>query len=745
MKKMAVRLVLPRSVKELLSAKSAKQVMAINPPQEGSRSNANGNTGATSSFSPPTFVETLARLRVPDHELIRRIGSGAYGEVWLARNVVGTLRAVKVVHRCNFSEAYPFEREFKGIQKYEPISRGHEGLIDILQIGRNDEAGYFYYVMELADDAAQNRKPEIGNPKEARNSKAETSAEDQPIRTAGFGFPSDFGLRNSDLYSPRTLRHDLKQHGRLTPNECLRIGLMLSSGLEHLQQQGLVHRDIKPSNIIFVNGAPKLADIGLVADVDEARSFVGTVGFIPPEGPGTAQADVYGLGKVLYEMLTGKDRQEFPALPDEFLGSTRDSCGRLRPGASGEATFERRLWTELNQITLRACESDTRRRYPSAQAMHDELALWERGQSVKRKRAVDRCLGVFKNALLMAVLLAAILGGTRFASKALFPAEYGHKPSSNDEATDLYKRGWYVYQKKTEANMKLAIARFEEAIAKDPKYAAAHAALANSYCWSLGDLRPDYGKAREHAEKALALDRKLPEAHKALALLKWLDEWDFPNSEEEFKLAINLAPHDAAVHEMYGCYLLSMGRVSESIKELKEAEWLDGISLSIPGLLAGAYSCNNQDELAVKGYKYLIAMETNAPSFAYFGLASLYEDRGEFLSAISLNEQWHQLNGENAEAVAQKYDALREAFGTGGPRGYWEKQIKWAEDEDQDHYTQARFYARVGNKEKAFELLEITRAEHDASIVVKLRTDPAMETLRSDPRYAQLLKELKWN
>ncbi len=88
---------------------------------------------------------------VRDHTLLHPIGRGAYGEVWLARNVVGTLRAVKVVRRADFSEAHPFEREFKGIQKFEPVSRGHDGLVDILQIGRNDAEGYFYYVMELAD------------------------------------------------------------------------------------------------------------------------------------------------------------------------------------------------------------------------------------------------------------------------------------------------------------------------------------------------------------------------------------------------------------------------------------------------------------------------------------------------------------------------------------------------------------------------------------------------------------------
>src|SRR5262245_32530718 len=90
--------------------------------------------------------------QIPDHKLLRCIGRGAYGEVWLARNVMSTLRAVKVVYRRSFDTDRPYEREFAGIEKFEPISRSHEGLVDILHIGRNDEAGYFFYVMELADD-----------------------------------------------------------------------------------------------------------------------------------------------------------------------------------------------------------------------------------------------------------------------------------------------------------------------------------------------------------------------------------------------------------------------------------------------------------------------------------------------------------------------------------------------------------------------------------------------------------------
>jgi eukaryotic-like serine/threonine-protein kinase len=102
-----------------------------------------------------------------------------------------------------------------------------------------------------------------------------------------------------------------------------------------LHAQGLVHWDAKPSNILFINGQPKLADAGLVASVDDARSLVGTPGFIPPEGPGTPEADIYSLGKVLYEAAFGKDRHEFPQLPAN-VGTRSDHASLL----------------ELNEITF---------------------------------------------------------------------------------------------------------------------------------------------------------------------------------------------------------------------------------------------------------------------------------------------------------------------------------------------------------------------------------------------------------
>ena len=143
----------------------------------------------------------------------------------------------------------------------------------------------------------------------------------------------------------------------------------LASALAHVHQHGLVHRDIKPSNIIFVQGAPKLADIGLVTDADTTLSYVGTEGFIPPEGPGAAQADIFSLGKVLYEISMGRDRQEFPKLPSDLLELTNPDA-----------------LVEFNEILLKACESEARRRYQSAEEMRADLEFLQRGQSIKRKR-----------------------------------------------------------------------------------------------------------------------------------------------------------------------------------------------------------------------------------------------------------------------------------------------------------------------------------------------------------------------
>src|SRR5262245_31647308 len=129
---------------------------AASGPQPSSDESSAARISADLSSSAPIFGSSPGGsepLHIPDHQLLRLIASGAYGEVWLARNVIGTLRAVKIVRRDQHASTESFEREFKGLQRFEPVSRSHQGLVDILQIGRNDSDGWFYYVMELADDS----------------------------------------------------------------------------------------------------------------------------------------------------------------------------------------------------------------------------------------------------------------------------------------------------------------------------------------------------------------------------------------------------------------------------------------------------------------------------------------------------------------------------------------------------------------------------------------------------------------
>jgi eukaryotic-like serine/threonine-protein kinase len=257
-------------------------------------------------------------LQIPDLKLLRRIGSGSYGEVWMARTITGALRAVKVVWREDFDHEKTFHREFEGIKQFEPISRGHRGLVNVLHVGWNEKKGFYYYVMELGDDAFHGAEIDVAT------------------------------------YVPRTLSTDFKNHGRLNLDFCKETGLLLADALSYMHSYGLTHRDIKPSNIIFVNGMCKLADIGLVAAHGE-RSFVGTEGFVPPEGPGTFASDIFSLGKVLYEISSGKDRMEFPELPDDL------------------AADEWVVWREWNDVICKACAHDVKDRYTNAVEFANDL------------------------------------------------------------------------------------------------------------------------------------------------------------------------------------------------------------------------------------------------------------------------------------------------------------------------------------------------------------------------------------
>ncbi len=267
-----------------------------------------GNTNTSGGSSEHRSVRAVEGLYpvIPDHEILRLIGTGAYGEVWLARSLTAAYRAIKVVWREDYRDEEMYAREFEGILHYEPVARKIPGVVHILHVGQGavGEHGYYYYVMELADDAY-------------------TGIHIDP-----------------ENYVPRTLQSDMELYGHnpMPLDYVLEVGSQLAHTLDGMRCEQLVHRDVKPSNIVFVNGRAKLADAGSVA-LSDNTSFVGTEGYIPPEGPGTPRADVYALAKVLYEMSTGNDRLEFPSLPEKI--------------AEGDS---HKRWLEFNEIICSAAE-----------------------------------------------------------------------------------------------------------------------------------------------------------------------------------------------------------------------------------------------------------------------------------------------------------------------------------------------------------------------------------------------------
>lgn len=299
---------------------------------------------------------------VPDHRLIRVVGRGSYGEVWLAFNIMGTPRAVKVVRRDAFETPAPYEREFAGIRRFEPVSRSSGGLVQVLHVGRDDRAGFFYYVMELADPV-------------------------NPLTTAG---DSEEFARD---YEPRTLRSDLRRSGRLPVADCVEAGLSIAEGLTRLHAAGLVHRDVKPSNIIFVSGRARLADIGLVGEVREGSTLVGTTGYIPPEGPGSPRGDLFALGKVLYEASTGCELARFPMTPPDWN----------EPGHEAE-------W-ELHEIVLQLCADSPARRHADASLLQAELGLLRGGQSVRKLRTLERRIRSIRRVAFVGGALLAVIAG----------------------------------------------------------------------------------------------------------------------------------------------------------------------------------------------------------------------------------------------------------------------------------------------------------------------------------------------
>jgi serine/threonine protein kinase len=678
----------------------------------------------------PGSEETVGQI-VPDYELLRRIGAGAYGEVWLARSkATGVLRAVKIVWRSRFADDRPFQREFEGIQRFEQISREHPSQLALFHIGRNEAEGYFYYVMELAEPVV-NPKSEIRSPKSGT--------------TLG-----EAAVRESDAYVPHTLRADLA-NGRLPAARVLEIGQALTEALGHLHRNGLVHRDVKPSNVIFVNGRPKLADIGLVTDASDQCSIVGTEGYLPPEGPGTPQADIFALGKVLYEAATGLDRREFPDLPPD-----------IRAWPEAKRVFE------INEVILKACALDLQQRYQNCEEMQADLRLLERGKSVKQKRTRQRYWAMGKR-IGAGLGIAAAIAGLIFAA---WPRQSRRSEPSNDgpdstnlEANALCDKAMYILRGDNYAELLAAYSNFNAAITLDPNFARPYVGLMELRSRedvNVPGMPPETtGEFREIARRLEQLAPDLAATHCVKSMVLCSD-WRLAESMQEALEATKADPGYEYGHTTYATMLICLGRPEEARKELEMSRKIAPSKTIVYRFFGQMEFAERHYPEAIRWFKTAIEWEPHHwASYQYMGQA--YEALGDYANAVgdytnALGDYTNGLDcieksdlllGADEAKTKAAYDGVRATLARHGIKGYWEDQwLGTMKYPDRDFYYKAIIRMELGDTNGALDWLEKeyqNRANWDVEPPFRLLLfDQYWDGLHDNPRFRKFLVELNY-
>jgi len=316
--------------------------------------------------------------------------------------------------------------------------------------------------------------------------------------------------------------------------------------------------------------------------------------------------------------------------------------------------------------------------------------------------------------------------------------------TQNPEAYELYLKGRYYWNKQTSSDSATAISYFNQAIAKDPGYALAYSGLADAYWAGYGDAPSEvYPKSNAAARKALELDATLAHPHAVLGASETEYDWDFAGGEAEYKKALELDPNDATAHWFYAFDIgMIGGRGQEALAEINRAHQLDPLS-SVIGVVIGNVHmwARRYDEAIVVCKK----MANENPTFAeaHSCLASTYWAKRMYPEVIKEWKVYSQLSGD--EKQSEFDSALEQSFRSGGWNGALGKgiQVRLAQRKKAYYsaYKIAQLYADLGNKDQVFKWLNTAYQERDFNLI-GLKTDFLLDTLRSDPRFTELVRKV---
>jgi len=317
--------------------------------------------------------------------------------------------------------------------------------------------------------------------------------------------------------------------------------------------------------------------------------------------------------------------------------------------------------------------------------------------------------------------------------------------TANPEAYQDYLKGRYLWNKRTEEGFIKAIECFQQAIARDASYALAYCGVAD--CYSLlanyGFCHPKEGfsRANEAALKALEIDDTLCEAHVSLAFIKSDYAWDWSGAEKEFQRAIALNPSNAIAHQWHGYVLWKTGQFEVSIAEHKRALVLDPLSLAVNRNLGLAFFLARQYDLAIEQLGKTLEMD---PGFVltrdYLGLA--YAKNGLYEEGLAECEKAAAMIPVSPYALS----ALGYVYAVCGKKTDAQNVLARLNELSEQKYVSSRFvasiFAGLSENDKAFKSLSAAYEDRSLEIGPGIKADPTYDSLRSDPRFLDLLRRI---
>ena len=437
-----------------------------------------------------------------------------------------------------------------------------------------------------------------------------------------------------------------------------------------------------------------------------------------------------GMTETLISSLSQLPNLSVKARSSVFRYKGKDSSPRtIGADLNVEALVNGRLVQRGNDLTLHVELVDAQ----------TENVLWKSDYSRSMSNLVS----------LQNEIARDISGRLRAKLSGAEQTQIGKSHTQNAEAYRLYLQGRFHWNKRKPEEHRRAIQYFEQAIALDPNYALAYSGIADCYAVSTSPVKGEErsSKQRAAANKALELDPTLGEPHAALAGLAG-DDWDWPQAEREYKKAIELNPNYPTAHQWYAEMLSRLGRHDEAIAEIQRARELDPLSLVINSDMIYILSMARRFDEAIEHARRTLEMDPGW-SFARNQLVEAYLYKGLYEEALAEREKLVQNSDrtpdEKAAAVAE-VASLRNAYRKAGAEGFWRTLLESLSREmDRDQDFSFSFYgqvhARLGNKDEALKWLSKAVDEKESGVDL-LKVDPAVDNLRSDPRFDELLTRM---